>query len=67
MSKDIQCQNCPRKFAERSHVYQHIKAKHHGKGKGAFVDDDESFADRAIAASLAVAMGEHTDDDWLLP
>lgn len=30
-------------------------------------DDDESFADRAIAAQLAIECGEETDDAWLLP
>ncbi|WP_421930057.1 hypothetical protein [Nitratireductor rhodophyticola] len=29
-------------------------------------DDEPSFADRAIAAQIAINMGEPTDDDWLL-
>jgi len=27
---------------------------------------EESFAERAIAASQSISMGEHTDDAWLL-
>jgi hypothetical protein len=30
-------------------------------------DDDESFADRAVQAELDIAMGIHTDDEWMLP
>ena len=30
-------------------------------------DDDESFADRAIAAQIAINCGKPTDDGWLLP
>jgi hypothetical protein len=66
--KTIKCPHCDRKFAENSAVYTHIKAKHGGKGKAAFLpDDDESFADRAIQATIDRAMGIPADDDWLLP
>jgi DNA-binding XRE family transcriptional regulator len=50
----------------------HIKAKHGGKGIAPFraenqPDYEESFADRAIAASLDHAMGVPNDDyDWLV-
>lgn len=66
----IHCPNCKRGFKDNSAVYQHIVAKHGGKGKAAFAkpdDDDESFADRAIQASIDRASGVPNDDDWLLP
>ncbi len=68
----IKCPNCPKQFQDRNAVRSHIKAKHGGKGIGAFPqqeDDDyeESFADRAIQASLDRAMGVDNDDyDWLV-
>lgn len=67
--KPIKCPHCPRRFASNSDTYQHIKMKHGGKGKAAFLpsDDDESFADRAVAASIDRAMGVPNDDDWLIP
>lgn len=68
----IKCPNCPKKFRTRDAVRSHIKAKHGGKGIGAFPreedeDHEESFADRAIAAELDHAMGVDNDDyDWLV-
>lgn len=65
------CPHCGKLLRGRDGVRTHIIAKHGGKGKGAFKpetdDDDESFADRAIQASIDRACGIPTDDDWLLP
>jgi len=68
MARTAQCPNCSRKFGDNNAVYLHIKAKHGGKGKAAFApEEDESFADRAIRASLDHAMGIPNDDyDWLV-
>lgn len=71
MAKTIQCPNCTKRTDDTNAMMQHIKAKHHGKGIAAFRpasdDDDDSFADRAIAADLDHAMGvDNPDYDWLV-
>lgn len=71
------CGKCKNFFANEQAVTNHANAKHVGLRVGIYSrqhfidlredDDEPSMADRQIDAMLAVAMGEHTDDDWLLP
>jgi hypothetical protein len=69
----FQCSRCMDKFKTEQGAKAHI-ANHHRKRGGEVIalpprqveDDDESFADRAIAAHLDRAMGIPTDDDWLI-
>lgn len=71
------CGRCKNFFVNNEAVTAHINAKHKGQRVGIYVrtefvdlrtdDDEPSMATRQIDAMLAVAMGEHTDDDWLLP
>lgn len=65
----VPCPHCGKKLADKNGVFLHLKAKHGGKGAGAFKpdDDDESFADRAVQAEIDRACGIPSDDDWLLP
>ena len=65
----IRCTQCGRRFSKPSAHHQHNYAKH--GGHATFItladdQDDESFADRAIQAELDIAMGFHTDDEWLV-
>ena len=69
-----QCSRCLRRFQHHKKAQAHIQSYHHGKGsvleyRPQITDDDsdDSFADRAIKAELSLAMGEYTDDDWLIP
>lgn len=75
-SHQWQCSLCKRKKATREAVADHIRAYHKKPAEPvkvtplppAEVEDDESFADRAIDAELDRAMGIHNpDQDWLLP
>ena len=64
----VACPHCGKRLRGKDGVYNHIKAKHNGKGKGAFREErEESFAERAIQAEIDIACGFRTDDDWLLP
>ena len=73
--KPWQCDHCSKRFVDAFAVREHHKAKHKNKKLAQAVkdatgrrDDEESFADRAIAAELDRAMGVHNPDgDWLLP
>lgn len=72
MKMRFQCSRCKDKFKTEQGAKMHI-AKHHRKKGGEVIvmpprpaDDDESFADRAIAAHLDRAMGIPTDDGWLI-
>ena len=76
VKKKFLCGGCKKPFATLLAVRDHAAIKHHKSGVRIYecvetipakTDDDESFAERAVAASLAIAMGEHTDDEWLLP
>ena len=69
------CGKCKNFFAHDAAVRQHIQDKHSGQRVSIYravssidlrEEREESFADRAVAASLAIAMGEPTDDAWLL-
>jgi hypothetical protein len=67
----VACPECGKKLADKNGVYLHLKAKHGGKGSGAFKHqyepDDESFADRAVQAEIDRACGvPNPDIDWLL-
>ena len=81
MNKPWKCDHCAKTFAEADGAKQHHNKKHPGKRMNKAVrtatkiarqarldrDDDESFADRAIAASLDHAMGiSNPDYDWLV-
>lgn len=67
------CSRCGKKFANPRNTQNHINDAHQGDGKVLKVkqprriDREPSMAERAIDAELAIAMGEHTDDAWLLP
>jgi hypothetical protein len=66
--RTLKCPNCTRTFRQPNDVVNHINSKHGGRRREQFRDDDEpSFADRAVEASIAVACGLPTDDDLLLP
>lgn len=59
------CPHCERSFENRGAVYQHLKAKHGGKGKAAYVPEREpSMADLMIEAHLNRAMGV-PNEDWI--
>ncbi|NTG61802.1 hypothetical protein G6L45_16095 [Agrobacterium rhizogenes] len=69
------CGKCKNFFANEPAISSHINAKHTGHRVSVYQavkaidlreDNEPSFADRAIEASLAIAMGEPTDDAWLL-
>lgn len=69
------CGQCKSGFENEKAVRMHIDAAHPTiKGCGIFrcvgrVDGPEyepSYGERAAEAALAIAMGEHTDDAWLL-
>lgn len=69
------CGQCKMGFENERAVGHHIRDAHKEiQGCGIFrcvgkmdgPDYEPSFADRAIEASLSLAMGEHTDDAWLL-
>ena len=72
-AKPWQCAHCKKRFADAFAVREHHKMKHKNKKLAQAVkdatrrDDDESFADRAVAASLDHAMGiDNPDYDWLV-
>lgn len=52
------CEECSKTFRTKRGLKDHTKAAH---------VQEKSFAEMAIDAELALAMGEPTDDDWLLP
>lgn len=69
------CGQCKCGFESEKAVRRHIKDAHptiHGcgifrcVGKVDGPEYEPSYADRAVEASLAIAMGEPTDDAWLL-
>lgn len=69
------CGKCKTFFTTKQAVSNHIYAKHKGHMARIYSaveaidlreEDEPSFADRAIAAELAIAMGDPTDDAWLL-
>ena len=70
------CGMCKAHFNKLDGARHHVSDKHAGNRVVIYKsceiidpieDDDDSFADRAIAASIARAMGERTDDGWLIP
>lgn len=76
--KSWMCGACKAGFGSELAVRQHISDAHSkvgavgiyqrvGEHRGRDFDDEPSFAERAIEASIAVAAGEYTDDGWLLP
>lgn len=69
------CGQCKAGFESQAAVRHHVAGAHpsiHNCGIFRCVeridgpDHEESFADRAVAAELAILMGESTEDDWLL-
>lgn len=69
------CGKCKNFFGSERAAKDHARASHSGLRVVIYRqcteidlrdEREESFADRAIAASLALAMGEPTDDAWLL-
>lgn len=68
------CGRCKTAFKSEQAVTDHAIASHQTHVVGIYKrvskldlrDKEPSFADRAIEASQALAMGEHTDDAWLL-
>lgn len=73
-AKPWPCSHCHKRFVDAYAVREHHKAKHKNKKLAQAVkdatrrrDDDESYADRAIAAELDHAMGiSNPDYDWLV-
>lgn len=66
------CSRCRHRWSDPVPIRRHIADKHKGVGEPVRVPkrkdaDEESFADRAIQASIDRASGIPTDDDWLLP
>lgn len=70
------CGKCKQSFHTERAVTDHARAVHKGLNvalykKFSTIDMREeaepSYADRQIAAMEAVAMGEATDDAWLIP
>jgi alkanesulfonate monooxygenase SsuD/methylene tetrahydromethanopterin reductase-like flavin-dependent oxidoreductase (luciferase family) len=70
------CGKCKNFFATEQAVKAHAKASHSGLRVVVYrqctvvdmrEEAEQSYADRQIAAMQAVAMGEHTDDEWLIP
>ncbi len=69
--RTVSCPNCERKFASNNDVFNHIKAKHRGKGITPFRPENQpeyepSFGQRAVDAAIDRACGILNDDDWLL-
>lgn len=68
------CGTCKQSFGSDNAIRMHIRDAHRGRltviyQEVSSVDlreKEPSFADRAIAASLDMAMGIPTDDGWLL-
>lgn len=69
------CGICKSGFASQAAVTTHARAAHaqtsnigiYQRILTLYGDDHEpSLADRAVEAEIARAMGEHSDDDWLL-
>ncbi len=69
------CGQCKQGFEHEKAVRSHVKDAHpdiHNCGIYRCIDRvdgpeyEPSFGERAVAAELALAMGEHTDDEWLL-
>jgi ferredoxin len=67
------CSHCSKRFVDAFAVREHHKKKHKNKKLSQTVkdatrrDEEESFADRAIAAELDHAMGiGNPDYDWLV-
>ncbi|WP_245496092.1 hypothetical protein [Rhizobium leguminosarum] len=69
------CGKCKNFFATDNALRMHINSKHSGHRVSIYravsvidlrEEQEPSFADRAVAASLALATGERTDDAWLL-
>lgn len=69
------CGQCKQGFGSQKAVQDHIAGAHpdiHQCGVFKCIERmdgpnyEPSYADRAIAASLALAMGDPTDDEWLL-
>lgn len=72
-TKPWNCDHCGKRFMDAASVRMHHNKKHRGKKLAHDVkvalhsDDDESFASRAIQASLDRAMGiDNPDYDWLV-
>lgn len=68
------CGRCKHTFQSERAVSDHARSSHPTELVGIYKrvdlidmrDKEESFADREIAARQAIAMGEPTDDAWLL-
>lgn len=66
----LRCPNCPASFRDDNGLYQHIKAKHGGRGNPKRQHaHEQSLAEIAIEASIKRAMGEPLDplEESLLP
>ena len=69
------CGKCKVFFQTEAAVCTHINAKHSGHRVSIYKavsavdlrsEREESFADRAVAAHIALLSGELTDDAWML-
>ena len=77
-AKNFICGRCKRSFVSEQAVRDHITDAHKRGGNigifqridahnGREFDDEPSMAERAVDAAIDLAMGNHTDDEWLLP
>ena len=72
--KVFKCSRCNKSFHQQKSVLNHVKDVHGGVGsvekreRPPQEPDDESMADRAVAAEIDRAMGIYNpDQEWLLP
>lgn len=75
--KNVICGFCKRGYSTIESAEQHVIDTHKGSRVKLYEptkvidlrreeDNEPSIASRMIDAQLSVAMGEYTDDDWLL-
>lgn len=65
MSERVPCPHCGKRLHDRPAVYQHIKAKHGGKGKNAYrTVRESSMADLFVQAQINRSMGVR-NEEWL--
>jgi hypothetical protein len=63
--KNEPCPHCGKMFADRNSVFQHLKAKHGGKGKAAYRPEREPSMGEIVAeAQMNRAMGI-PNEDWI--
>lgn len=70
--KPFLCGGCHRTFATHQGLRDHARAAHrkpvvlYQRMGNTYPEQEESMAQRAVDAALDIAMGEPTDDAWLV-